>query len=218
MSASWAGSRLVRRAIAVLVLLFPMWPGHAAAESADRIEVTAELTSQHYCSLPHNSVSLQLKIRLHYRNLADEAVVLARPLVFGIYVAGSTEAGERNEFEMSLGPADWPGKPRFGSRPSPAQFLVVQRMGSEVVDVEVPVEVSRLNDKMRRLLVVEGRNHVLKLSVVWTGPFDGMPDRDFSRIEEKWRRWGRIVKGVGRTTWVPFSTPEIPTTMEGCPW
>jgi hypothetical protein len=205
------------RVLMAMTFLLPMWAHGAGAEAADGLAVTADLIDQYYCSSSPDAVSLQLKLRLYFRNPTEEAMVVARPLEFVTSVAANPAAGDRSEFEMSRGPSGQPKKRRLGSRPLPAEFLVVQPTSSTVVEVEATVGVSRRSDKLRRTPVVEGADHVVRLTLLWSDPFYGMSDKDFSRLEEKWSSSGRIVRGVGQTSWLPFSTPQIPATLGECP-
>jgi hypothetical protein len=205
------------RAVLAVALLLVLWAQGATADAADGLAVTADLIDQYYCGSSPEALSLQLKLRLYFRNPTEEAMVVARPLEFVVSVAANQAAGDRSEFEMSRGPSGPPKKRRLGSRPLPAEFLVVQPTSSAVVEVEATVGVSRRSDKIRRTPVVEGTDHVVRLTLLWSDPFYGMSDKDFARLEEKWRPSGRIVRGVGQTSWVPFSITEIPPTLGECP-
>lgn len=67
---------MIRLLVIALFRLIPTIPVAAQPRSPKPLELTAEIVSQSYCSVSANAASLELKLKLRYRNVGKQKIIL----------------------------------------------------------------------------------------------------------------------------------------------
>jgi hypothetical protein len=206
---------ILARWAVLICLILPCGRLRCQSQQND-LSLRAAIVDQSYCHEDDEVFRVRLRIKLHFTNVSEHPVILARAVESPAIVraAKTVQDAEKENFEYAPNvddfPTERPASPQFGKKPDSEHFITLspnEGYDTTVISWVFGVTTAKIPD--RSGLLTKGK-HLLQVGVrTWPYQWPDFESRtDVRTLKKRWRRYGNLVNGLVYSDLLVFAIPE----------